>query len=290
MNNNITKGTILLLISSLGYAGMSMFIKLSGDIPVMQKVFFRNLPCLFLAIFLLAKNKESIFGHKGNRKILLLRGCIGTLGALANFYAIGRLMLPNATMLNQLGPFFIIIFSFLFLKEKIRKFQIGALIVAFIGVVIILGPGSTMPIFPAFMAILGAVAIGVAFTCIRYLGGKESPQTIVFWFAIVSILSGAIYMIFNYTPMTMMQTIYLVGAGLCTIFGQFGATLAYKYAAAKDISIFGYSQVIFATFFSILVFSQIPGENSIIGYIVVIVAACISFFYNKRVDGKIINH
>lgn len=287
MNNNITKGTILILISALGYAGMSMFIKLSGDIPVIQKVFFRNLPCLFLAVFLLAKNKESVFGHKGNRKILLLRGCVGTLGALANFYAVDKLMLPNATMLNQLGPFFIIIFSFLFLKETIRKFQIAALAVAFIGVVIILGPGSTMPIFPAFMAILGAVFIGIAFTCIRYLGGKESPQTIVFWFAIVSILSGAVYMIFNYTPMTTMQIVYLVCAGFCTIFGQFGATLAYKYAAAKDISIFGYGQVIFATIFSVLVFSQIPGENSIIGYIIVIVAACISFFYNKKVDGKI---
>lgn len=290
MNNNITKGTILLLISALGYAGMAMFIKLSGDIPVMQKVFFRNLPCLFLAVFLLIKNKEPFLGHKGNRKILLLRGCIGTLGALANFYAVDKLMLPNASMLNQLGPFFVIIFSFLFLKERIRKFQIGALAVAFIGVVIILGPGSTMPMFPAFMAIIGAVTIGIAFTCIRYLGGKESTQTIVFWFAIVSILSGAIYMIFNYTPMTMTQIMYLLGAGLCTIFGQFGTTIAYKYAAAKDISIFSYSQVIFAAFFSILVFSQIPGENSIIGYVIVIGAACISFFYNKKVDGKIINN
>lgn len=284
MNNNITKGTIFILISALGYAGMSMFIKLSGDIPVIQKVFFRNLPCLFLAVFLLAKNKKSILGHKGNRKILFLRGCVGTLGALANFYAVDELMLPNATMLNQLGPFFIIILSFIFLKEKIRKFQIGALAVAFIGVIIILGPGSTMAIFPAFIAILGAVAIGIAFTCIRYLGGKESPETIVFWFAIVSIVTGGIYMVFNYTPMTLMQTIYLIGAGLCTIFGQFGATLAYKYAAAKDISIFGYSQVIFATVFSVLIFAQIPGENSIIGYIIVIIAAGISFFYNKKVD------
>lgn len=284
MNNNITKGTILLIISALGYAGMSTFIKLSGDIPVIQKVFFRNLPCLFLAIFLLAKNKESVLGHRGNRKILLLRGCIGTLGALANFYAVDKLMLPNATMLNQLGPFFIIIFSFLFLKEKIKRFQIGALAIAFIGVVIILGPGSTMPIFPAFMAILGAISIGIAFTCIRYLGGKESPQTIVFWFAIVSISIGVIYMIFDYTPMTTMQTIYLLCAGICTIFGQFGTTLAYKYAAAKDISIFGYSQVIFATIFSVLIFSQIPGENSMIGYIIVIAAAGVSYFYNKKVD------
>lgn len=262
---------------------MGMFIKLSGDIPVMQKVFFRNLPCLFLAIYLLAKNKEPVLGHKGNRKILFLRGCTGTLGALANFYALDKLVLSNATVLNQLGPFFVIIFSFFFLGEKIRKAQMLALSIAFIGVVVILGPGSTMPIIPAFIAILGAVLIGISFTSVRYLGGKESAQTIVFWFAIISILAGGIFMFFDYTTMSIIQIIYLLLAGFCTIFGQFGVTLAYKYAAAKDISIFGYSQVIFATFFSIIIFNQIPGENSLVGYVIVIAAACIAFFYNKKV-------
>lgn len=262
---------------------MSFFIKLTGNnIPVIQKIFFRNLLTFFVATFLLIKNKESALGHKGNRKILLLRGIIGTLGALANFYGIGHLLLPNAVILNQLSPFFIIIFSFLFLKEKIEKFQIGALIVAFLGIFIIVGPTGTGKLVPNIIEILAALSIGIVFTIVRYLSDKESPQTIVFWFSAISILTSLPFIIFDFTPMTLSQYIYLLLAGVCTVFGQFGATLAYKFAPAKDISIFSYTQVLFATLLSAVFLGAIPSISNIFGYIIVISAAIISFIFSKK--------
>lgn len=284
--NKLTKGILLLLISALGYAGMSLFIKLAGNnIPVIQKIFFRNILTFFVAVYFLVKKKESPLGHKGNRKLLAFRGIIGTLGALANFYGVEHLILPNAIILNQLAPFFIILFSFIFLKEKIKKFQIIALIVAFCGIGVIIGPGSNMPLIPAFIEILAAVSMGIVFTCIRYLSKTESAETIVFWFSCISILISLPFVIFDYSPMSIMQITYLLLAGLFTVFGQFGATLAYKFAPAKDISIFGYSQVLFGTIFSALVFGVLPAPVSFVGYIIVIGAAFISFLFSRK-DNK----
>ena len=283
--SKLTKGIILILISSLGYAGMSFFIKLTGnDIPVIQKIFFRNLLTFFIAIFLVIKSKESFLGHKGDRKLLLFRGIVGTLGALANFYGVEHLILPNAVILNQLGPFFIIIFSFIFLKEKITKFQIIALIVAFCGIFVIIGPSKSSSLIPSLVEILGAISLGIVFTCIRYLSTKESPQTIVFWFSSISILVSLPFVIFDYHTMTILQIIFLLLAGICTVFGQFGATFAYKFAAAKDISIFSYSQVLFATILSGIFFNIIPTKYNLIGYIVVIGAAFISFIFSRKLN------
>ncbi|MGL4763097.1 MAG: DMT family transporter [Sarcina sp.] len=281
--NKLTKGILLILISSLGYAGMSFFIKLTGNnIPIIQKIFFRNLLTFFIAIYLVMKNHNSFFGHKATRKLLLFRGVIGTFGALANFYGVEHLLLPNAVILNQLGPFFIIILSFFFLKEKIGKFQIGALVVAFLGIIIIIGPSGDKNLTASFVEILGALSIGIVFTCIRYLSDKESPQTIVFWFSSISILVSLPFVLFDYHSMTLLQVIYLLLAGVCTVFGQFGATLAYKFAPGKDISIFSYSQVLFATLLSGIFFDALPSPINFIGYIVVIGAALISFIFSRR--------
>ncbi len=281
--NNLTKGILLIIISSFGYACMSLFIKLSGNnIPVIQKMFFRNLLTFIIAFYMLIKSKDSFFGHNGDRKVLLFRGIIGTLGTLANFYGVEHLILPNATILNQLGPFFIIIFSFIFLKEKIKGFQAISLIIAFIGIGFIVGPGSNMPLIPSIVEILAAVSLGIVFTCIKYLSDKEKPETIVFWFSATSILVSLPVIIFNFVPMTFIQVIYLLLAGFFTVFGQFGATIAYKFAPAKDISIFSYTQVIFATIFSSFIFNAIPSINSFMGYFIVIGAAIISFLLTRK--------
>ncbi|MGL4450043.1 MAG: DMT family transporter [Sarcina sp.] len=281
--NKLSKGICLLLISSLGYAGMSFFIKLAGNnIPIIQKIFFRNLLTFFIAIYFVLKKHESFTGHKGNRKILLFRGVIGTFGALANFYGVEHLLLPNAVILNQLGPFFIIIFSAIFLKEKIKKFQIGSLIIAFLGIIVVIGPSGGGNFSASIVEILAAISIGIVFTCIRYLSDKESPQTIVFWFSSISILFSLPFIIFDYHPMTLSQIIFLLLAGVCTVFGQFGATLAYKFAPAKDISIFGYSQVLFATLLSGIFFDTLPTYINAIGYVIVIGAAIVSFIFSKK--------
>lgn len=282
--SNRTKGIIFIVVSALGFAMMSAFVKLAGDLPSFQKTFFRNLTSCIIALILILINKESFFGKRENQKVLILRSLFGTLGIVFNFYAIDKLVLSDANMLNKLSPFFVIIFCAIFLKEKINMKQGISIIVAFIGALFIIKPQFNLDILPYLIGVLGAIFAAAAYTCLRVLGGKEKYYTVVFYFSFFSTIVILPFMILVYKEMTLLQFIYLVLAGIFASIGQFGITIAYKYAKAKEISIFDYSNIIFSAIISIIVFNVIPDSLSIIGYIIIFSVSLYMFLYNKKLD------
>lgn len=284
--SNRTKGIFYIVASAFGFAMMSAFVKLAGDLPSFQKTFFRNLvSCIIAAIFII-KNKESFFGKKENQKILMLRSTFGTIGIVLNFYAIDKLVLSDANMLNKLSPFFVIIFSALFLKEKINLKQAMAIVVAFIGALFIIKPTFNLEIIPSLLGVIGAICAASAYTCLRVLGGKEKHYTVVFYFSLFSTIVILPFMIVVYKSMTMTQLIYLILAGIFASIGQFGVTLAYKYAPSKEISIFDYSNIIFSAIISLIIFGVLPDSLSVIGYIIIFTASFYIFMYNKKLDKR----
>lgn len=280
------KGIIFIILSAFGFAVMSAFIKLSGDLPSFQKTFFRNLVSCIIAFLLIVKHKESFFGKRENQKILILRSIFGTLGIILNYYAIDRLVLSDANMLNKLSPFFVIIFCAIFLKEKIKPNQAIAVGVAFIGALFIIKPSFSFDIIPSGAGIMGAIFAAAAYTCLRVLGGREKFYTVVFYFSLFSTVSILPFTLSVYEPMTTTQLVYLILAGVFASLGQFGITLAYKYAPAKEISIFDYSNIIFSAIISIVVFSTIPDMFSFIGYFIIFGASYYMYIYNKKLDKK----
>ncbi|MBP3915225.1 MULTISPECIES: DMT family transporter [unclassified Clostridium] len=282
--SNRTKGVLFIIMSAFGFAMMSAFVKLSGDLPSFQKTFFRNITSCIIAFILILINKESFFGKLENQKILILRSVFGTLGIVFNFYAIDKLVLSDANMLNKLSPFFVIIFSALFLKEKINIKQGLAIIVAFIGALFIIKPQFNFDIIPSLIGILGAICAAVAYTCLRVLGGKEKYYTIVFYFSFFSTIAILPFMLIVYKEMSMLQFVYLILAGIFASIGQFGITIAYKYAKAKEISIFDYSNILFSAIISIVLFGVIPDYLSVIGYIIIFAVSLYMFLYNKKLD------
>ncbi|WP_352417228.1 DMT family transporter [Clostridium tertium] len=286
MNNlsNRTKGILFLVFSAFGFAVMSAFVKLAGDLPSFQKTFFRNLVSCIVALFFIIKNKESFFGKKENQKVLLLRSALGTVGIVLNFYSIDKLVLSDANMLNKLSPFFVIIFSALFLSEKINFKQFIAIIIAFVGALFIIKPSFNLDMIPAFMGILGAIFAAGAYTCLRVLGGREKHYTIVFYFSLFSLVVIFPFMMVVYTPMSIKQLFYLLMAGVFASIGQFGITIAYKYAPAKEISIFDYSNILFSAMISFLVFGVLPDTLSFIGYFIIFASSYYMYIYNKKLD------
>ena len=117
-----------MLISALSFAFMGAMVKLAGDLPVIEKVFFRNLISLIVAFVLIKKAGVPLFGLRKNQKYLLLRSLLGLGGVILYFIAISRLSLADSSMLNKLSPFFVTIFALFFLKEKLLKFHISILI------------------------------------------------------------------------------------------------------------------------------------------------------------------
>ena len=288
MNNlsNRMKGIIFIIFSAFGFAVMSAFVKLSGDLPSFQKTFFRNLVSCIIALFFIIKNKESFFGKKESQKLLILRSTLGTIGIILNYYSIDKLVLSDANMLNKLSPFFVIIFSALFLKENINLKKIIAIIIAFIGALFIIKPTFNLDLLPSMMGVLGAVFAAGAYTTLRLLGKKENHYTIVFYFSLFSLIVIFPFMIYVYKEMSFLQFFYLMMAGLFASIGQFGITLAYKYAPAREISIFDYSNIIFSAIISLFVFGTLPDKFSFIGYLIIFIASLYMFLFNRKLDKR----
>lgn len=279
---NKNKAIFCMLLAAFGFAMMSVFVKLAGDLPSVQKSFFRNIVSLVVALFLIIKARESFIGKKENRKYLFGRALCGTLGILANYYAIDNMILSDANMLNKLSPFVVIICSYIFLKEKINKGQIIALIIAFSGVLFIVKPEFGLTMIPALVGIASALFAGMAYTFVRFLGGKEKAPTIVFTFSAFSCLFTLPFILFDYVPMTLEQLILLLLAGIFASISQFAITAAYKYAPAKEVSIYDYSQIIFAAVLGYLFFGQLPDFMSLMGYVLIIGSSIGMYFYNLR--------
>lgn len=278
------KAIFYIILSAFCFSLMNMFVKLSGDLPSIQKSFFRNLVAMGVAAFMLMRSKDSFHFKKDNLGLLLIRSTFGTLGILFNYYAISHLNLSDASVLNKLSPFFVIIFSYLFLKEKITPTQISCVVMAFIGSMFIIKPTFQFAeMLPALIGFAGGLSAGAAYTAVRALSLRgEKGAFIVFFFSCFSCLVTLPYLIFNYAPMSSLQLAFLLLAGVSASGGQFAITAAYANAPASEISIYDYTIVIFAAIWSFLLWKEIPDVMSVIGYAIVFTASFFVFLYNKK--------
>ena len=284
--SNRTKGILLLILSAFFFACMNMFVKLSGDeLPVFQKVFFRNAMASVIAFIVLIKNKAPLRPTvKGSWKYLVLRTLFGLTGVVCNYYALETLVLSDASILNKMSPFFAVIFSFIFIHERPKLYQWLVLGGALFGTVFVIKPSFANAAFiPALVGFLGGVCAGAAYGCVRKLGlmGESNPY-IVFFFSTASTLIVTPIMIAGYVPMTALQWVYLLSAGVSAALAQFSITAAYTYAPAKEISVYDFSQIIFASLMSLIVFQQVPDIWSVIGYVIIISMAILNYFLSRE--------
>ena len=267
------------------FALMNMFVRAAGDLPSIQKSFFRNLVAFVFAVIILKKNDIPFRCKRENLKYLLIRSICGTLGILCNYYAVDHLVLSDASMLNKMSPFFAVIFSCLVLKEKVNVPQALFVIGAFLGSLLVIKPTfSNMDLFPSVIGLLGGLGAGIAYTYVRKatLHGEKKGPFIVCFFSAFSCLVTLPFLIFDYHYMSLVQIGTLLAAGLAAAGGQFTITAAYSCAPAKEISVYDYSQIIFAAGLGFFVFGQIPDLLSWIGYAVICAMAVGMFFYNNR--------
>lgn len=274
------RGIIHIIAAAFCFALMSFFVRLSGDLPSMQKCFFRNIVAFLVAFVILCRSEDGFRMEKGNFGLLLLRSFCGCLGLICNFYAIDKINLSDANMLNKLSPFFAIVFSYFILKEKANKREWLAVIIAFTGALFVMKPSFRVEFLPALIGALGGLGAGVAYTFVRLLGKRgERGPLIVFFFSAFSTLVTLPYIIFDFHPMAAWQWAALLMAGVAAMGGQLNITAAYTYAPAKEISVFDYSQIIFAAVLGFFFFGQVPDLYSVLGYVLIIGAAVGRWWY-----------
>lgn len=282
-NNNYKLGIIFIVLSAFCFALMNLFIRLAGDVPTMQKCFFRNFFALVVSIVTLLRTKTPFKIGKGNLKYLLIRSISGGLGMICNFYAIDHLAISDASMLNKLSPFFAIIFSIFVLKEVANGFEWISVIIAFIGALFVVKPSFSLEVIPAVAGVFGGLGAGLAYTFVRKLGMRgEKSMIIVAFFSGFTCLLLLPNLIFNYEPMAGIQWFYLILTGIAAAGGQIFITQAYAKAPAKEISVYDFSIVIFTAIFGFFFLDQMPDVYSVIGYIIIIGIAIVKWYVTVK--------
>lgn len=283
------KGIAAIVASALGFALMAALVRLADDygepLSAFQKSFFRNLVALTVAAAVYWRRRPRVANPAppafakataGRRTTFLLiaRAAFGTLGIFANFYALSHIPIATGQMLNKTAPFFTVAFAWVFLGERTLPRQAAALAVAFAGAVLVVKPGfAGAEAFPLAVGLLGGAAAGAAYACVRALRRRGAdPAYIILYFSVFSCLAAVPFMLPGLKPMTFAQVAVLLGAGGAAAVGQFGVTLAYGYAAPRDIAVYDYSSVLFAAAFGYFFFAQVPDIFSVLGFAVILAA------------------
>ena len=292
-----TKGILAITASAFGFALMALFVRLcddcGGPVNSFQKGFFRNVVALAIAAVAFYRSRASrttgaecgaaLADARAARTprvrcwgLLFLRSLLGTTGIFANFYALSHITIAEGQTLNKTAPFFTLLFAWLFLGERVTRRQLVPLLLAFAGVVLIAKPGfAGADAFPLAMGLLGGICAGGAYACVRGLRATQavSPSFIVLFFSAFSCVAAVPFMCVRLDPMTWRQVLVLCGAGAGAALGQFGITLAYGYAAPREIAVYDYSNILFTAALGFAFFGQVPDAWSLLGFAAIIFAA-----------------
>lgn len=274
-----TAGILFIIASAFCFALMNLFIRLAGDVPTLQKCFFRNFFAMIIAVATLIKTRTPFRIGKGNTKYLVIRSVAGCLGMICNFYAIDHMAISDASMLNKLSPFFAIIFSIFVLSEKASWYEWLAVFSAFGGALFVVKPTFGMEVVPALIGTLGGLGAGLAYAYVRKLGVRgENSMIVVAFFSGFTTLMLTPNLILNYAPMSPVQWLFLCLTGVAAAGGQICITNAYAKAPAKEISVYDFSIVLFAAILGFLFLDQRPDALSVIGYVIIIGTAVVKWY------------
>jgi drug/metabolite transporter (DMT)-like permease len=255
-----------------------MIVRLTDAVPVYEKVFLRSIVSLAITGAIALRSRENPFQWNAQTRLAILRGMFGTTAMTLYFYAIANLTLADATILNKLSPFFVILLAPIFLKEKLSRYVVPAIVVAFVGAVLVIKPQLDFQALPALGGLLSALASASAYTVVRYLRGKEPPYRIVFYFALVATVVTIPPMIVNFVPVATRDLIPLLATGVLATVGQLCLTFAYHQAPVTKISIYNYAHVLFALLIGLAVWGELPDRLALVGAVLIVCAAV----YNHR--------
>ena len=282
-----SKGILFIILAALSFALMNTCVRLAGDINTFEKAFFRNFVAALITGAIMLRQHVPTKLSRESRRLVLGRVVLGTLGLVCNFYAVSRINLADANMLNKLSPFFAIIFSIFILREFPKKADILSVLAAFIGAVFVVRPTAGIASLPALVGVLGGLGAGAAYTFVRHLSqkGERGPEIVMFFSAFTCVCSVPFFA-FRFQPMSARQWIFLLLAGCAAAGGQLSVTAAYRHAPAKEISVFDYSQIVYAALWGFFLFGELPDALSILGYVIIIGAAVFRCIFNLRADKK----
>jgi drug/metabolite transporter (DMT)-like permease len=244
-------------------------VKLLGQaVPVGQTIFVRGvLSVLLLALIAWHTNQLQLL-KTNNLRSHALRSLSGTVSMFCLFTAVTMIPLADVTAISFTSPMFITLLAMVFLGEQIHRFRWTALILGFIGVVIMLGPHLTFAdgaSLGVLIALGAAMFSAVAMIFLRMMSGGEHALTITFYFSLTFMTCAALTAINGWVMPTPMQWLLIILSGLFGVTGQLVMTYSYRYAPASTIAPLDYSNMIMSVILGYVFFAEIPSASVWIG-------------------------
>jgi drug/metabolite transporter (DMT)-like permease len=265
-----------MVLAAFFFSLMTLLVKVAGQrIPGYQIVLARSIISVSITWYLLQRRQIYPWGHK--RGLLVFRGAIGFAALLCLFYSLPRLTLAEATVIHYMNPVFVILFAPILLHERLRRIEVVGVAISMGGVILMARPGFLFggveggldPIVVG-VALTGAMMSGIAYLTVRKLKTEHALVT-VFYFPLVATICAIPLMIaFGAVMPTPFEWFVLLGVGLTTQAAQVYLTKGLQLEPAGRASAISYVQILFAAFWGLTIFGEIPGPISIGGGMLVI--------------------
>jgi drug/metabolite transporter (DMT)-like permease len=279
---DVPRGALYMVGAAFSFAAMGVTVKLaSRTLPNSVVVFLRSLLGLvFLAPWLLARSRPSLATVR--LKEHLVRGILGMAAMYCFFYAIARLTLADAVLLNYSLPLFVPLIERVALGEPIPRGIWRALALGSCGLMLILKPGLGILQPAALVALFSAVLAASAQVGVRGLTRTEPVTRIVLYFGLVSTLIAVVPAAISWvTPAPSLWPILLF-LGFSATIAQLLMTQAYACAPAARVGPFIYTSVVFAAGFDWLFFRKLPDVLSALGALLVAAAGVVTLRLGAR--------
>ena len=280
-------------LSAVGFSVMAVFVKTLGpSVPQFELVFFRSFVNLLVVLPWMLHTREPVLPpRKSLVGLLTLRGLAGFGGLSCLFYTVTHLPLSIAMLLGWTSPVFVILFSRIFLGERLTRKQLGAVLFAFAGMsllVLKVGPSASgilaLPFLPFLIGIIGAAFSGLAYVAVRAATARVGVNTIIFYFVGVSTLLSAPLAARNFTIPTWEIAFQLIFLGLFASLGQFTMTQGFRHAPAALVSTMSLLNAAFSALFGWFLFGERLNSIQWVGLWVVAGAIGYLGFYGYRPD------
>ena len=251
---------------------MSLFAKLLSETHhIVEIAFWRNLLAVipFLIAIIFFRQRQILKVHS-KPFVVFTRSVVATGSILCVFGAFSLLPLADATALVFTSALFVPVLGFFFLGERVGRFRWSAVLVGFVGVLLVAQPGGEWNVLGVALGLAAAFLNAVLGTMLRLLGRTEHPMTLTFYLLFAGVLLLAPLMPFVGKMPATNEIGLLIGLGASGICMQLLITTAFKYAPAALASVFSYTQIVWATLFGWALFGDFPAVNILIGAAVII--------------------
>jgi len=278
-------GFLYMFLSICAFSVMDIIVKWSHNYPVGEVLFFRGF-CGMITIFFIIPRDRYLNFYKTNRPFLHLKRCVsGLIAIVAIFIALRKLPLATVVSITFAAPIFTTIMSIFFLSEKVGFYRWLAVIVGFIGILIISEPGfNSLNIYYIYPIIfcLGLSYVAIA---IKQLSSTEPVWLIGLYFSF-SILVMSLFTIPQGWIFPNLKDLFLLSmVGILGGLANLWLTQSYKYSDVSLVTPLKYLALIFAIFFGYIFWSEIPSSKTLFGAILVIISSIIIFrreIYHKK--------